>query len=527
VRKYIGLIIVVVFYFILTVKVIKWGLPSGSHPYTYHMDEWHQFNSVKSVFKRGTPITEGAAYGTFFYFLLSGLYLAPFYVFGIINPFLIKSDVLNLEMQERIFLILRTNTLLFGIASIILFYKISQKYFKLPFLSTLLFVFTPLWLTLSNYFKYDIALIFWILLYFFSALRFGEKPSLKRYCLASFIAACAFATKISGAPLVLINLLVYFIYKRKNEIKIKELFIGNSIFFLSFLVMGIPFIFYGHIGLDRLLYEVLVVDSGITSNFNLGTHYLPFLLFQQFPTLFGHVAWWIFLLCLPLFIFSLKEKRPEMKNNIVLLSLFFVFFVSLYPVKIFVMNRGLPILPFMVLIITSSLQKIFSKKKIKLALPLIYLLVFIQIFQSLSWVLIKLSGDPKTLSSTWISQNINKGSTIGIMEIPVYQQLPDLILKEYIYLKNVAGFSSLYNYQIIGANSKELPSVVILSNPSIEEYLKVSAKKELLERLNNEGYKEKAVFSPQTKYLSVFTDDLNYYVSNLVPSSEIKIYVKD
>ena len=183
-------------YLVLMLLIIRWGIPNTVHPFTYHMDEWHSLMAVRSLAAHGTTIAEGAAYGTILYFLQAGIFLIPFWLLGWINPLVIKSSLNELAMQEKIFILFRLNTVLFGIGSILILSKILKEQWKNnSIVPLILLVFTPIWLTLGNYFKYDIALVFWILVFLYFLF--------KNYYLAGIIAGLAVATKISALPLIL------------------------------------------------------------------------------------------------------------------------------------------------------------------------------------------------------------------------------------------------------------------------------------------------------------------------------------
>ena len=171
---------IIFIYFLAMISVIDWGIPNPNHPYNYHMDEWHQLESIKFLFKYGSPNLPGAANGTVFHFLLSGIYLLPFVLLKIIDPFSIKSGIDSLAMQQKLFEILRLNTLIFGVLSLFMLSNLVKKYFKSSAtLPLVFFTITPLWLSLSNYFKYDIALIFWVIASLFYLLKY-------RYLLFTF-----------------------------------------------------------------------------------------------------------------------------------------------------------------------------------------------------------------------------------------------------------------------------------------------------------------------------------------------------
>ena len=108
-----GITFIIFVYASLMISLINWGIPNESHPFNYFMDEWHQSQSVRMVFAQGTPNVPGSANGSMFHFFLSGLYLIPFVVLGIINPFVIHSSLDALDMQQRLFEVLRLNILLF------------------------------------------------------------------------------------------------------------------------------------------------------------------------------------------------------------------------------------------------------------------------------------------------------------------------------------------------------------------------------------------------------------------------------
>ena len=213
-------VIISLLYAVLSISVIDWGIPNNQHPFTYHMDEWHQLQSVRATFKYLTPNIEGAAHGTIFHFVLSGIYLAPFYLLRIVDPFLIKSGLSEIAMQAKLFEILRLNTLMFGLLSLFILNEITKKYFKInPIFTLIFFALTPLWINLSNYFKYDIALVFWILMAIFFILKFGSRPSLRNYIYAGIACALALATKLSALPLFPIYFFSFFYFLPRNKRK--------------------------------------------------------------------------------------------------------------------------------------------------------------------------------------------------------------------------------------------------------------------------------------------------------------------
>ena len=78
----------------------------------------------------GSPNVEGAAHGTVLFFFLSALYLIPAILLHIVNPFLIHSPFDAVFEQGKLFMLLRVETLLYGVAAIIVFGKILKDHFN-------------------------------------------------------------------------------------------------------------------------------------------------------------------------------------------------------------------------------------------------------------------------------------------------------------------------------------------------------------------------------------------------------------
>lgn len=479
-------------YLALMLWTIRWGIPNSDHPYAYQMDEWHSLMAVKALFTHGTTAVDGAAHGTVLYFFQAGIFLIPFWLLGIINPLAIKSGLTELVMQEKIFMLLRLNTIVFGIGSILLLHKILKEQFQNnSAVPLILFIFTPIWLTLGNYFKYDIALVFWILLFLYFLLK-------NSYYLAGIIAGLAVAFKISALPL----LLAYFIFGKSLISRIK----GMGLALAVILIAGAPDIFWRGRGYWQLITATLNSVPSLTNNLILPLNYWLWLLVQQFPLVFG---WWLtIMLMAALIYFTFKHRRREL----ILLTVFGVLALSLIPLKIYAAgSRALVLLPLMVLIVGRFIQKV------KLSRWLLLVGVGLQIGQALSYYSVKLFPDPRQTASTWIKANLPAKQTIGIENVPIYQLLPDVLLTD---------FYSVQRTQIVNASTPGLPEVIVITNGNLEtNFLKQSPKKDLLARLNRDNYYLVKEFEPELKFYRWFGRDLNFFAANLVPAPlTIEIY---
>lgn len=532
---------VLIIYAVLMLLTVRWGIPNQNHPYNYQMDEWHSLMAVKSAFRNGTTAVSGSSHGTMFYFLLTGIYLVPFWLLGVVDPFAIKSGLTQLDMLGRLFIILRLNTLIFGLLSIIVLTKILKEHFKTDSLfPILLFIFTPVWLCLSNYFKYDIALVFWISAFIYYIFKFINEPSLKNYLISGIFCAFAVGTKISALPLVPMYIFSFFCSSEKKQKSWSVLVKGLLVFGMTFLATGIPDIFVSYKGYFDVLFVNLSSVPSTTSNILLGMNSWIYLLLDQFPANYGYFFLLVFLIsfayCFVVVAHSVnKGMSPESKKLLIILFGFFVFVLSLIPLKIFATaNRSLVLLPFMVVIIGVFLEKM----KIRLGRlgrlgmwGIIGVGIIMQMAQSLSYYSVKLFSDPRELSSVWMKENLSKGTLIGIENVPIYQMLPDLVVKEFYPPQNDYNINknteTNFKYELLDISNKTLPTTIILTNESIaNQYLVKSPKREISLRLKEEKYKLIKKFVPEKKYYHFFGNDLSFYVSNLVPVASVNIYRK-
>ncbi|MCL4353779.1 glycosyltransferase [Patescibacteria group bacterium] len=546
----------VIFVYIVTeLSTISYGIPDPSHPFNYFMDEWHQSQSVRDLFRYGTPNIAGAANGSIFQFFLTGLYLIPFTLTGIVNVFAIKSSVLDLAIQHRLFEVLRLNTLLFGVGSIILVSFIAKKYLKInAFLAAFLFTFNPLWLMLSNYFKYDIALAFWILVSTLFFLRYAEKPTFINFLFGGIFSGIALSTKLlTPLPLIAVYFLIFFLFTPNFGKHLKSLIIGFSIVIFVYAFFGNPDILLGKGSLYDYLYSNVVLSPNVSQNYRLGEAVWPYMLTSLYPSVFGRMTYSFYLISLffvayiflnnllliprkslRLFTQAFLEFLSRYKFEFIVASSFILFMASLIPIGIQATNNRLMVLlPFLTLISATVAYRFIDKIKPKrnlvfTALLLLSIILIYQLAEAYSWVSLKFNNNPRFISSNWIINNIKPNTTIGIQNIPIYQGLPNVVLKEF-YLKQY-GYrgNNIYNYEVVNSKMDAFPPVVILTNVDVEsKYFIKSEKIDILNKLEKENYKKVVSFNLNSNYFYMFNNNLNYYYSGLVQlPTTINIYEK-
>ena len=509
-----SVIFIITLYICIIAMTFSWGAPNASHPFPYHMDEWHQLHAVGTTFKEGTPNTPGSANGTMFHFIISGLALIPFVLFGFIDFSQLSID--NFEMRARMFELLRLQTIIWGCLSIVVLYTITKilKISEQPTL--LLFTFTPLWLILSGYFKYDIALIFWILLAIYYLIRFAQEPSLRTYSIAAIPLSLAIAVKVSAIPLLALYVLAFIWFYPQWRKNLKIFLVGILTLLGTLLLFGMPDTLFGRGNVLDYLYDNIIRTPNYTGNYQLGIDPFSYIFFRHLPLVFGYGLYGLTLIVVSFWIAQLFRKSNWQKYKIpnFILAGLGLFVVSLLPLRLMAAgNRTLVLLPFIIVLIGLAVKEI----KNKFFPMLILVIIMLQLLQFFAWDSVKLSPSPEEQASEWIQKNVSQKKVIGIENIPIYQYLPDIIVKEFYFQEYKVNKKTNYRYAIVDNKTKKLPSVIVISNGDMEQkLLNESPKKLLLQRLERERYKKIATFIPDLNYYHLFGKEQDFYIAGIV-----------
>lgn len=529
-NKYLSLIIFI--YSVIILSGIGWGLPNNQHPFTYHMDEWHFLGALKSVVKFGTAGTAGGAYGPIFYSVINAVFLVPFMLLGIVNPFEVKSSVTQLMVQRHVFEILRLTTLVYGVLSIIFMYKILKQFFtKNWIVGVLVFALNPLFILWSGYYKHEIAVTFWITLSIYLFLKYQKSPNFRNILLSAVASSLALATKLNALPLVGMYFVSFFLFTKNITRKnLRELVIGFLVIIGVFVLLGSPDILFNFDTYVKLLTPALF--NG-TQNLNLGLSWWQILLYIHYPSVFGFFTNLIFYFSLTFWVILLfykfmLGKITENKREVFILSSFVLFVLSLLTGELGASNnRVLVVLPFMAIMVSMTFDFFFLKQRLKNIVMFIFIAGFVlQIVQTASWVYLKYQTPIQETSSKWMVNNIKRNTLIGLENIPIYQALPDIVLLEFYESERNPKGRYIFNYEVIGLDTKILPDTIIITEEDLDrKYSIVSLKQNLLKRLNREGYVNIKNFSLDYRFYDYFSDKINLFYWNLVPGpSEISIY---
>lgn len=107
-------------------------------------------------------------------------------------------------------------------ASMVVIFLITKIVFiRYKILPLLLFTVTPIWVSLTNYFKYDISMMFFQVTTLFAALLYIKKPTQKVFFLVSFFAGLTVAVKVAAMPLLPAVIFTFFLFtpswKKRNK----------------------------------------------------------------------------------------------------------------------------------------------------------------------------------------------------------------------------------------------------------------------------------------------------------------------
>ena len=529
------LLLIILVYSSLMFLLLQWGIPNLNHPFNYAMDEWHFSQALRTFVKDGTGSVSGAASIPFYHIVSSIIFLIPFYVLHIVNPLAIKSTVSNLPMQHVLFEILRLHTLFYGILSMVLIYNLLKNFIK-SFASTFtaLFVFNPIWISLTNYYKYDITLSFWIISTLFLLVRYFKTQNFNYYIFAGIACGLALATKFTAAPLFIAYFASYLILSKKINYKI--LISGVVVTLLVTAFVGVPDMIFGKGSYYQLLSSTLIQSPKASANYVLGYPAWFFLLVKEFPSVFGYflcvlfyanvLFWGTFLL--------LALKNKTLKDYKLELTIFVTGFLFLLSTVLFGIdgggNRSLVLIPFMILLPALLVMRLsdFGTTHKKIIFVVLLVGLTFQAVQSASWISVKFFPDPREVSSIWIQKDIPAGSSIGIENIPIYQMLPDFVLKEYYFKQHDVNFVTRYNYDVISSEIDKFPKYVVITNDFDNlDYVKDSPKKDLVNKLLKDKYKRVKVFYPDLKYYNVFADKRYFVLANIMAIPvDISVYEK-
>lgn len=488
----------------LIIAGITWGLPNADRVFIYQMDEWHQLNSVKAAVTQGSISVPGAANGLMWHFLLMGAYSAPFILSGIVDTSQITSAVTGLEMQQRLFVILRFSTLLFGLGSVAVLHDLMRRFFGIKSqVAQLFLLLMPGFVILSRFFKYDVALLFWIFVTIWVSLWYARRPTGLRYACLGFVAGLTLATKVSAVPILGVLGFAFVLFDDhvlRSWASFGRFAQGLSAFVVVVLLVGIPDVLFGIARLEQyydLFFSNLVLHPAETGNMILTIPWWLQLWGVEATAFFGTGFWLVFLGAQIYFFKKLWRNSFEQRLRYVtfLFGSFWLFVMSLVPLKLSASgNRLLVLVPFMVILVAVCFEELLVGKRSKLVGVMLAVAMGLQVVDLASWQYVHFSPDIRMVSSDWIEAEVVVGSSFGLETGPLYRFEPDSILKDYFFQQYQLDVPARYAYTEVTAETVNFPEYVIVTNVRKESWFKETPKKKLIQNLENDGYRVVAEF---------------------------------
>ena len=323
---------------------------------------------------------------------------------------------------ERINLISRGISALLSSLTIILVFLVGQKIWekKVGLIASFLTAFTVSLIQTAHYGVTESMLVFWLLLLLIFSFEIIEKPTIKNYAKTGIILGLATATKISALSFLIIPVSVHLLYHfstRGGSAPGGKYLKYHFRFLFSILVALFTFSFFSpYVFLDKqkflesLNYEIGVALGRLKVVYVLQFEKtLPYLFqIKNFFWQMGPVALFGILGTILLLVIALKTRD---KKLLILLSFpvaYFVYVGSWYTKFIRFM---VPVLPFLAIFAAWFLFEVWKKSKIFGGI-LLTLTLTLTLSWSLAFLSIYTRQSTRITASSWIYQNIPKGSKI-------------------------------------------------------------------------------------------------------------------
>ena len=478
-------------YGLLILSQIDWGIPRPGRVFVYQMDEWHTLQAVRGVYKLGSNNIPGAAAGPMLFYLMSGLGLVPWVATGIVHIKEITSAYIALGEQQKIFWILRSFNMIWGVGALIFFDRILRDFFGLGqrtrLWAALLWLWSPIWVTLSGYFKYDIAVAFWLTANLYFALAYIQKKSLKFLWLAAIVSGLGIATKISALPSLGLVLWAWFAQREGRSWKN----LGQALLIVGvlFATLGAPDVIFRGRNWGDQPKDVFIDRPHDWDNLRIAGTYWQFLLTREFPEIFGYGLYGLALLGIWHFF-----RKPDKNSFTVSLGLLGAYtsltFLGIWGGS----NRASVLLPYGAVLAGTALGALNWRRSIAVVL------ITWQMGQSITWLGFKWRPDLRQTSQ------ILTLKPVGVENIPIYQMLPDQVLLQ-VYRRSA-------QFPVISVSASKLPDTVLVTDDQIEPLLwRKTAKTELLQRLSHENFRKTQGFSVDMGVVN----PIIFKIANLIP----------
>lgn len=312
--------------------------------------------------------------------------------------------------------------------------------------------------------------------------------------------------------------------------------LGLIIFLSTVLLLGFPDLLLSSKNVGSFV-EFLQINiiGGYQSDTNsifsdrVGTY----MLFTQYPLLFGAgiyffyvgIIYWV----IRFIQLGIKKSRTQYSYILCIFIFFLLYAASLIPLKLGAFgNRSLVLLPFFALLTSAMIYDLQKIVRIKRMIIIFFLSIVlcIQLAYTVAFLSLKIYPDPRAVSTEYIKTHIPKGSTIAVESIPIYQNIPDIAVKEIYQKMDDKNYKSTYNWVEISKDTSTFPDYVILTNLNATTTIN-SDKEIIVKKLQAKKYRKIAEFSPRVFGVYILSNIRDFSMSQIVPIPQIFIFKSD
>ncbi|MFH2069939.1 MAG: glycosyltransferase family 39 protein [Elusimicrobiota bacterium] len=556
------LILILLAGFFLRVAPIRFGLPSKNLALTtYNPDEPLSYYSLERMVPSKLDFSPKRAFlwGGFSVYIL-GFFLKISQVAGMVSPVTREFLIANLHEADKLYVIGRLISIIFGTLSILLIYLIAKKAYNSTtgLISAGLLCITAGHIINSFYVRPDVIMLFFALLgALFSVMIISGRNRTKYYVLAGICVGLATATKLSAGVYVIVPVLAHFI--RGDSVKNKNLWILIASSAAGFLI-GCPYSIFDFPTFWYYMKMNFAFAGGTTHPVEFALfgpgwlsyirYYLPHAM--GWPLLAGGLAGFVYITAKQLSSIKSRSQSGAPYDMLFLISGIIIYFVITRP-KNQAAWYTLPVIPFFVLFAARTAGAMLSSKIVKKSVPaVITLLALVFIFAyssvySLANLNLYVSKNTREETSEWIKNNVPESAKVAIPRS--YFWTPG-ILRQYNPPYNLlmgGDIQSALSEAVLGLDSiKKEADYVVLSEFEYRDYIyypdflanyfskqeqekdKVLRGAEILQSImfNTDRFEEVARFNRQASFMGIVFRK-NYPPHDwLIPNPEIIIYKK-
>jgi len=520
----------------LRLSGIQWGLPSKNRALTtYHPDEPKSYYSLERMNPSRLDFhpTDGLYWGSLHLYAL-GASLEGAKTLGWIKAPSRQFLIDNLHFADRLYMVGRLLSIVFGVATVFLIYRIGAQWSaSLGLWASFFLAVAPVHFIHSFFVRPDILMVFFAFSCFYFSLRMlEEETSGLKYCVwAGLLSGLAAATKYNGGMFLVCPWIACHLRRTKASFY----FYAAGASFFGF-VVGCPYALIDFPTFLKYLSSNASMAKESLSSLLYGPGWISYLTLHL-PLGLGKATTILAAGGLiTLLVLTLRKKYlgPDIKRNLLLIFSGTVVYILTTMPKQQMTTYSLPIVPFFSIFAGVFILQISQRFVVRwVSLVLIAILLTYNVVYALAFANLYGQKNIREIASEWIESHILKGESIGIARS--YFWTPG-VLRQYrppYRLIEAGGPQSLLDQAVLNLeNVGKDARYLVLSEYETRDYLnpKLAAyypkQREVIEK-TLEGYREMVRFEKDAQFLGFKFQGNSFPPPDwLFPNPKIRIYEK-